>query len=102
MKHDREPFRKGFTENTCHLILKHKWYDAIERGEKDKEYRKNTPYYQKRLLPENIRFVTLHRGYSSVTMTFEILKKEKTVYRKRDKYEVLVPHGPSQKQTLYP
>ena len=69
---------KASPKNTCHLILKHKWYDAIERGEKDKEYRKNTPYYQKRLLPENIRFVTLHRGYSSVTMTFEILKKEKT------------------------
>jgi len=55
---------------TAHLILKHKWFDLIEKGKKKVEYRKNTAYYRKRLFDANN--VTLHRRYSNRTMTFEI------------------------------
>lgn len=33
---------------TIHLVLKHKWYDMIESGEKPEEYRDFTPYWCKR------------------------------------------------------
>ena len=35
---------------TLHLVLKAKWYDMIERGEKREEYREIKPYWEKRLL----------------------------------------------------
>jgi len=54
----------------CHLILKHKYYDAIDRGEKTVEYRRNTAYWRRRIL--DCDRVVFHRGYSSTTMTFEI------------------------------
>ena len=34
---------------TLHLVLKHKWYDMIDLGEKKEEYRDATPYWGKRL-----------------------------------------------------
>lgn len=77
------------------LVLKHKWYDMIDSGEKPEEYRDLTEYWAKRLLimteqgfkklhflgvldeREIIKFkeythVRFHRGYTSTTMTFEI------------------------------
>ena len=76
---------------TIHLVLKHKWYDMIESGEKPEEYRDGTPYWAKRLLGcptfvaqparaglcvflpiEEGTTVTFHRGYTSTTMTFEV------------------------------
>lgn len=35
---------------TLHLVLKSKWYDMIEIGEKKEEYREIKPYWEKRLL----------------------------------------------------
>lgn len=32
-----------------HLVLKKKWYDLIESGEKKEEYRDETPYWKKRI-----------------------------------------------------
>ena len=76
---------------TIHLVLKHKWYDMIESGEKPEEYRDGTPYWAKRLLGcptfvaqparagqrvslpiEEGTTVTFHRGYTSTTMIFEV------------------------------
>lgn len=34
---------------TLHLVLKRKWWDMIESGEKKEEYRDFTPFYVKRL-----------------------------------------------------
>lgn len=34
---------------TLHLVLKRKWWDMIESGEKKEEYRDFTPFYIKRL-----------------------------------------------------
>jgi len=62
----------------CHLILKYKYYDDIKAGQKDTEYRENTEYWRRRILGANsdgsdqATRVTLHRGYTSETMTFEI------------------------------
>jgi hypothetical protein len=62
----------------CHLILKNKYYDAIKAEKKDTEYRDNTEYWRRRILGVNpsgsdqATHVTLHRGYTSETMTFEI------------------------------
>lgn len=56
--------------HTVHLVLKHKYYGAIDRGEKTVEYRDNTDYWRKRIL--NKRHVTFHRGYTKEIMVFEI------------------------------
>lgn len=32
-----------------HLVLKHQYYDAIDRGEKTVEYRDNTEYWRRRI-----------------------------------------------------
>lgn len=57
--------------NTLHLILKAKWYDMIDRGEKKEEYRENTSYWMKRIgkLHDAVCF---HKGYTNTTMTFAI------------------------------
>lgn len=76
---------------TIHLVLKHKWYDMIDSGEKLEEYRDATPYWIKRLLgrqelklmaarlSQRVRLpikkgttVTFHRGYTNTTMTYHI------------------------------
>lgn len=35
---------------TLSLVLKHKWYDMIDSGEKKEEYREIKPYWEKRLI----------------------------------------------------
>lgn len=57
---------------TLDLVLKHKWYDMIESGEKPEEYRKRKPYWAKRIERHHYTHVRFHRGYTSTTMTFEI------------------------------
>lgn len=37
-------------KNSLYLVLKEKWYDMIESGEKTEEYRDITPYWYNRLL----------------------------------------------------
>lgn len=80
------------------LVLKHKWYDMIDTGDKREEYRKIGWYWLKRLVdteqgefefhngedgiePNSFKaqnlvgkpytHVRFHRGYTSTTMTFE-------------------------------
>lgn len=82
---------------TLDLVLKGKWYDMIASGEKTEEYREIKPYWEKRLLdyeaikrnyggltfgvfvlgdplkyPQGFTHVRFHRGYTKITMTFEI------------------------------
>lgn len=63
---------------TLHLVVKHKFFDAIKDGKKHEEYRDNTPYWRKRIFgtrpdgSEQKTLVTFHRGYTKTTMTFEI------------------------------
>lgn len=85
---------------TLDLVLKGKWYDMIASGEKTEEYREIKPYWGKRLLdynaikrdsgklifhwlavgkgmdpleyPRGFTHVRFHRGYTKITMTFEI------------------------------
>ena len=56
--------------DTVHLILKHKWFDAIDRGEKTVEYRRDTERYRR--LIEGRSFVVFHRGYTNTIMVFRI------------------------------
>ena len=63
--------------DTVHLILKHKWFDLIEKGEKRIEYRDATEFYRKRL--EGKKKVCFHRGYTSTTMTFDIREIKETL-----------------------
>lgn len=59
-----------------HLVLKHKWYDLIESGQKTVEYRDMTPYWINRIIKKHNsnggNTVIFHKGYTNVTMTFEI------------------------------
>lgn len=74
---------------TLHLVLKSKWYDKIESGEKTSEYRECKPYWNKRfygkdfdlteaypsVINQNVKHfdtVVFHKGYTSKTMEFEI------------------------------
>jgi hypothetical protein len=54
------------------LVLKHKWYDLIESGEKTSEYRDIKPYWDKRLA-KHYDTVTFQRGYTSTKLKFEII-----------------------------
>lgn len=53
-----------------HLVLKKKWYEMQERGEKTEEYRELTEYWRKRLIDqETLRakpytHVCFHYGYT--------------------------------------
>lgn len=58
-----------------HLILKKKWYDMIDSGEKPEDYRDYTPYWRARLLilnryPRRYTHVLFRCGYTSKTMMF--------------------------------
>lgn len=47
------------------LVLKYKWFDKIESGEKTHEYREYKPYWIKRLSPpQKYEFVEFQKGYS--------------------------------------
>lgn len=75
------------------LVVKHKWYDMEDSGEKPEEYRALSDHWVKRFLrlnsgregalnylsslPTNqvwqeYTHVRIHRGYTSTTMLFEI------------------------------
>ena len=77
--------------NTLHLVLKNKWYEMIESGEKTEEYRETKHYWIKRILgvstpslpvltsiarqiskQSKFERVCFHRGYTNRTMIFEI------------------------------
>ena len=52
-----------------HLVLKRRWYEMIERGEKTEEYREIKPYWTKRIgLYDAVKF---SYGYTKRTMMFE-------------------------------
>jgi hypothetical protein len=60
---------------TANLILKGKWYDMIQSGEKKEEYREPSSYWSKRIFRPWIDHVTFHRGYTNKRrMTFKIEK----------------------------
>jgi hypothetical protein len=48
----------------------------IESGEKKEEYRNVTEYWGKRLINHQYDYVCFHKGYTNITMTFEILGVE--------------------------
>lgn len=59
-------------QKTCHLVLKRKYYDQIEGGRKVVEYRDNTEYWRRRIIPA--KYVVFHRGYTKTTMKWKIHK----------------------------
>lgn len=61
------------------LVLKGKWYDLIENGDKREEYRVIKPYWTKRLKNEDGTFkdfthVKFRYGYTKRSMMFEIIE----------------------------
>ena len=79
---------------TLHLVLKRKWWDMIESGDKKEEYRAFNEYWTKRILiltdqgqkksnffgwldeEEIVAYkdfdaICFHKGYTNTTMTFE-------------------------------
>lgn len=59
---------------TLDLVLKGKWYDMIESGEKPEEYRDRIQHWVSRIYYHlhELKKVRFHRGYSNTTMTFSI------------------------------
>jgi hypothetical protein len=61
------------------LPLKGQWYDMIETGPKDEEYREIKPYWNKRLIGTNpgrifkpYAYVRFRYGYTKRTMMYRI------------------------------
>lgn len=52
-----------------HLVLKRRWYEMIERGEKTEEYREIKTYWTMRL--GHFDAVKFSYGYTKRTMMFE-------------------------------
>lgn len=71
-----------------HLVLSFKWFDKIKSGEKRKEYREITNYWNGRLIrPEGFyQSVRFQRGYKKnpETMEFEI----KQIYRSEEENDL--------------
>ena len=65
---------------TLHLVLKHKWWDMIECGEKKEEYRDIIPHWFCRLVDcERVKDADLanrYFGYDSRTPNIEVLKTD--------------------------
>ena len=59
---------------TLDLVLKGKWYDMIESGEKPEEYRDLSQHWVSRIWynKDKIKAVRFHRGYTNTTMTLEV------------------------------
>ena len=57
---------------TLHLVLKRQWWDMIASGVKTEEYREFKPFYVKRLMPNDFKWVTFHFGYTNNIMIFKI------------------------------
>lgn len=59
-----------------HLVLKHKWFDLIESGKKTVEYRDLKTFWINRIIkrhnPNGGNVVIFHKGYTDVTISFEI------------------------------
>ncbi len=60
---------------TLHLVLLYHWFDEIAAGRKRMEYRAITPYWLRRIWEqrEDFFFVRFARGYTSVTLDFDVL-----------------------------
>lgn len=48
-----------------HLALKGEYFDAIQNGTKDEEYRLRTPYWSQRLVGRSYDRIVITRGYPS-------------------------------------
>ena len=68
-------------KKVLHLILKRRWYEMIESGEKTEEYRDINHYWTKRICGTDVlrdavtteyTHVIFHYGYSNRTMEFWI------------------------------
>ena len=67
-------YREGYVEvwlvepmYCLDLVLKYKWYDMIESGEKPEEYR-DIQKWRKRIIGKPFTHVRFHRGYTSRVM----------------------------------
>lgn len=61
--------------NKLDLVLTHKWYDLIASGQKTTEFRKKTPYWERRL--KGVKkgdFIVFRRGYTNTTLSAAIVK----------------------------
>lgn len=56
------------------LVIKKKWFDMIDKGEKLEEYRNITPYYNSRLEPHEgtEQEIRLRNGYSASSPLLQI------------------------------
>lgn len=63
--------------NLLHLVLKRKWFDLIDSGEKKEEYRGKTPHWERIYTwwnkdPSKPYVVAFQRGYNKPSMWFVV------------------------------
>lgn len=62
-------------QNKLDLVLTHKWFDLIKSGQKTIEYRRKTPYWERRLKGfKSGDTIVFRRGYTNTTLTAIIVK----------------------------
>ncbi len=59
--------------STLYMVLKHKWYDQMESGEKDHEYRETSGHWNKLLSQKKFTKVCFARGYTQFNLKFRIV-----------------------------
>ena len=61
---------------TLNLVLTAKWFDQVESGEKNTEYREITPYWRKRIWHKRqlIKNVAFSRGYQEPSLILPVTK----------------------------
>lgn len=59
-----------------HLVLTYHWYDEIEAGRKDIEYRAMTPHWGKLIWDRRKRITSVRfaRGYTSTMLVYPVIK----------------------------
>ena len=61
------------SKDVLHLVLTGFWFDEIDSGRKNVEYREFTPYWRRRIsLMSKPKVVVFHRGYSRKIMVFAV------------------------------
>lgn len=64
-----------------HIVLTHKWFDQIARGEKTTEYRVNNKFWADRVcMLEEGDWLVFHRGYTNNTIRAKYKKLDLLEY----------------------
>ena len=75
---------------TLHLTLIWKWFDLIDQGKKNVEYRDLTPYWISRLRDKTFDVIHFRNGYGNHRPSLRLECLGITENREKNRYEILL------------